>query len=227
MPARSKARRSLASGESVSRPGSSRPDMASTTRLTAGSATVPAAVVADGRRREQAARHQERPADFLVGRDRDTGEALRCGKLGGSEQQARLADARLALEGHRGEATRRLVELLRDRVELGAAADDRAGRAAQLDRERALRLDEWVERAALASGRDVTRSGGIGTSSMRWIMNVARRTPLVAEEVATRAVVTLQDDHGARWRAHLHCALVDEHDHCRSGVDQLSFLLAT
>ena len=42
-PARSKARRSLASGDRFSNPGSSRPEMASTTRRTATSAGVPAA----------------------------------------------------------------------------------------------------------------------------------------------------------------------------------------
>ena len=39
----------------------------------------------------------------------------------------------------------RLADLLRDRGELGAPADDRAGRAAELDGQRALRLDERIE----------------------------------------------------------------------------------
>ena len=43
-PARSKARSSLASGDSISKPGSSRPEIASTTRLTATWAGVPAAM---------------------------------------------------------------------------------------------------------------------------------------------------------------------------------------
>ena len=42
----------------------------------------------------------------------------------------------------------RLLQLLGDRVELGAPADDRAGRPPQLDRQRALGLDERVERTA-------------------------------------------------------------------------------
>ena len=91
-------------------------------------------------------RDEERPPDLLVGRDRDTGEAARRRELGRGEQQACLADAGLALEGHRGEAAGRFVELLGDRIELGVAPDDRAGRAAQLDRERALGPDEGVER---------------------------------------------------------------------------------
>ena len=105
--------------------------------------------VADRARGEQAARDEERPADLLVGRDRDAREPARRRELGGGEQQARLADARLALEGHRGEAAGRLVQLLGDRVELGAPPDDRAGRPAQLDRERALGPDEGVERTAV------------------------------------------------------------------------------
>ena len=105
--------------------------------------------VADRARGEQAARDEERPADLLVGRDRDAREPARRRELGGGEQQARLADARLALEGHRGEAAGSLVQLLGDRLELGAPPDDRAGRPAQLDRERALGPDEGVERTAV------------------------------------------------------------------------------
>ena len=101
--------------------------------------------VADGARREQAPRDEERPADLLVGRDGDAREPARRCEVGGGEQQARLADARLALEGHRREAAGRLAQLLGDRVELSAPSDDRAGRAAELDGERALRPDEWVE----------------------------------------------------------------------------------
>ena len=67
----------------------------------------------------------------------------------GGQQQAGLADARLALEGHRGEAAGSLAQLLGDRVELGAPPDDRARRPAQLDRERALGPDEGVERTAV------------------------------------------------------------------------------
>ena len=42
-----------------------------------------------------------------------------------------------------------LPQLLGDRVELGAAPDDRAGRPPQLDRERALGPDEGVERTTV------------------------------------------------------------------------------
>ena len=105
--------------------------------------------VADRARGEQAPRDEERPADLLVGCDRDTREPARRRELGGGEQQARLADARLALEGHRGEAAGSLAQLLGDRVELGAPPDDRAGRPAQLDRQRALGPDEGVERTAV------------------------------------------------------------------------------
>ncbi len=109
----------------------------------------PCGRVVDRARRKQAARDEERPADLLVGRDRDTGESARRRELGGGEQQARLADARLALEGHRGETAGGLLQLLGDRLELGAPPDDRARRPAQLDRERALGPDEGVERTAV------------------------------------------------------------------------------
>ncbi len=55
----------------------------------------------------------------------------------------------LALEGHRGEMAGSLVQLLGDRLELGAPPDDRAARPAQLDRQRALGPDEGVERTAI------------------------------------------------------------------------------
>ena len=95
--------------------------------------------------REQAAREEEGAADLLVGRDRDAGEPFRRRELDGLEQQAGLADARLALEGHRGETPGGLPDLLRDGLELGASADDPARRAAQLDGERALRPDDRIE----------------------------------------------------------------------------------
>ena len=64
----------------------------------------PCRLVADGAGGEQAARNEERAADLLVGRDGDTGEPARRRELAGGQQQASLADARLALQGHRGEA---------------------------------------------------------------------------------------------------------------------------
>ena len=148
-PARSKARRSLASGDRLSKPGSSRPEIASTTRRTAASAGVPAAVsrMAPDANRLRATRNGPRISSSAVIATHV--KPVVGGELGGGEQQARLADARLALERDRGQAAGRLAQLLRDRVELGAAPDDRAGRPAQLDRERALRPDERVERAAI------------------------------------------------------------------------------
>ena len=79
---------------------------------------------------------RERPADLLVGRDRDAREPGSRGQLGRGEQEAGLADPRLALEGDRRQATLGVAHLLGDRVELGAPADDRTRRAAQLDGER-------------------------------------------------------------------------------------------
>ena len=116
--------------------------------MTAASAGVPGRV-ADGARGEQAPRDEERPADLLVGRDRDTREPARRRELGGGEEQARLADARLALEGHRGEATRRFLQLLGDGVQLGAPPDDGTGRPTELDSEGALGPDEGVERTTV------------------------------------------------------------------------------
>ena len=106
---------------------------------------------------EQAASEKERPADLLVGRDRHAGEPARTREFDRGQQQARLADARLTLEGHGGEAGGRFVEFLRDRLELRTATDDGTGRAAQLDGQRTLRSHEWVERAAIGhpKGRHV------------------------------------------------------------------------
>ena len=103
----------------------------------------------DGAGGEQAARDEERSPDLLVGRDRDAGEAARRRELCGREQQPRLADAGLALEGHGGEAAGGLAQLLGDRLELAAPPDDRAVRPAQLDGERALGPDERIERTAV------------------------------------------------------------------------------
>ena len=111
-PARSNARRSLASGDRFSKPGSSRPDIASTTRRTAASAGVPAAVSRIAASREQAACDEERAADLLVRGDRDDREAGLRRQVARLEEQAGLADARLALERHRGQARRRALDLL-------------------------------------------------------------------------------------------------------------------
>ena len=70
-------------------------------------------------------------------------------KLGGGQEETRLADPRLALQRDRGQASGRVAQLLADRVELGASPDDRACCPAQLHGERALRADERVERAAI------------------------------------------------------------------------------
>ncbi len=109
----------------------------------------PGGRVPDRARREQAPREEERAPDLLVGRDRDAGEAPSGGELGGRKQEPCLADARLALHGHRGEAAAGLGQLLGDRLELGAPADDGAGGTAQLDRERALGADQRVEGTAV------------------------------------------------------------------------------
>ena len=99
--------------------------------------------------REQAASDEERPADLLVRGDRDGREAGLGGDLRGGNEEARLADPWLALERHGGESGARLADLLRDRGALRRAADDRAGRASKLHGQRALRLDEGIERVAL------------------------------------------------------------------------------
>ena len=109
--------------------------------------------VADRARSEQAARDEERPADLLVGRDRDAGEPGRRGELGGGEQQTRLADARLALEGHRRRGGWRPPAAPGRSRRARRPPDDGAGRPTELDRERALRPDEGVERTAVGHPR--------------------------------------------------------------------------
>ena len=146
-PARSKARRSFASGDRLPKPGSSRPEMASATRLTAASAGVPAAVswIAPEANRLRATRNGPRISSSAVIATHVNPAAA--AQLGRGEQEAGLADPRLALEGDRRQAALGVAHLLGDRVELRAPADDRTRRAAQLDGERALRPDERIERA--------------------------------------------------------------------------------
>ena len=98
---------------------------------------------------EQAPRDEERPADLLVRGDRHRRESRRRGELRGLDKKARLADARLTLERDRGQPALGLANALLDRRQLDAPPDDRAGRAAQLHGEGALRLDERIERLAL------------------------------------------------------------------------------
>ena len=131
--------------------------------------------VADRVRREQAAGEEEWSADLLVGGDRHAGEPPRRGHLDRGEQQARLADARLTLEGDRRKACRRFVELLRDRRELGASTDDPARHAPQLDRERALGPDDGVEHPAV--GRpDLRRVGHVAARSSSAYLSSERAT---------------------------------------------------
>ena len=87
--------------------------------------------------------------NLLVGRDRDTREPGCRRELRGSEQQPRLADARLPLERDGGEAAGGLAQLLGDPFQLCTAPDDRAVRLAQLYRERTLGPDEGVECTAV------------------------------------------------------------------------------
>ena len=109
----------------------------------------PRGCVADRGRHEQAARDEERPADLFVGGDGDTGEPGRRCELGCGEQETRLADPRLAFQGYSSQSAGSFPQHLGDRVELGASADHRPRRPAQLDSERALRPDEWVEGTAV------------------------------------------------------------------------------
>ncbi len=72
---------------------------------------------------------QERTPELLVGRDGDRGEAVGRRPLGRGDQQPRLADPGLPLDGEAHEpagAGRR--QLLRDRLELRRPPDDVAGR---------------------------------------------------------------------------------------------------
>ena len=104
----------------LSKPGSSPPEMASTTLRTRGLGRGSPGRVADRVRREQAAREEERSADLLVGGDRHAREApVPMAISAAASEEARLADAGLTLEGDRSQAARRLVDLLRDRRELG------------------------------------------------------------------------------------------------------------
>ena len=93
---------------------------------------------ADRGGREQAPGDEERPADLLVGRDRDANEPAYRRELGGGEQHARLADARLAFEGDRGEAVGRLSSSWEMASSSAFRPMTPPDRAAELDRERAL-----------------------------------------------------------------------------------------
>ena len=64
----------------------------------------PGRYILDRLRGEQAPGDQERPANLLVGRDRDTREPARGRTFQRGDQQAGLADPRLTLERHRREA---------------------------------------------------------------------------------------------------------------------------
>ncbi len=159
-PARSNARSCLASGDSDFEPWLVAPGDGVADPSDRGRRGGAPDKTLDGARCEQASRQQERPPDLLVGRDRDACEPAAGGKLGGGQQQPRLADPRLTLQGDGGQVGRRLAQLLRDRLELGAAPDDRTPRPAQLDRERALRADEGVQRPTVAQGEGhLIRSG--------------------------------------------------------------------
>ena len=103
---------------------------------------------AQRRRSEDALGEQEGAADLLVGGHRDGGKSGASRQLGRRQQQARLADAGLALEGHRGQVGPRVTQLLVDGRHLGRAAHDRPGDPAQLDGERALGLDAGIEGTA-------------------------------------------------------------------------------
>ena len=139
----------MASGDRVSNPGSSRPEIASTTRLTAASAGVPAAAsrIALEANRLRATRNGPRISSSAVIATHV--KPLADASSAAASSRRVLPMPGLALEGHRGEAAGSLAQLLGDRVELGAPPDDRAGRPAQLDRERALGPDEGVERTAV------------------------------------------------------------------------------
>ena len=100
-----------------------------------------------GRRSHDRAREQERAAELLVGGDGDRREPGLRGHLARGQQQARLADAGLALERQpREPAGRRRGELLADRVLLGAAPDDRPRGPPHVQRHRGEGLEERRER---------------------------------------------------------------------------------
>ena len=97
------------------------------------------------RRREDALGQQERATDLLVRGHRDGREPGACRELRGGQQQAGLANPRLALQGHRGQVRARTLQLVLDRRQLRGPAHDRASHAAELDAQRALRLDSGIE----------------------------------------------------------------------------------
>ena len=127
--------------------------MASTTRLTAASAGVPAAVswIALEANRLRATRNGPRISSSAV-------IATHVNPLADASSAAASSRRVLPMPGSpsRVTAARRLEASCSSweiAVELGAPPDDRAGRPAQLDRERALGPDEGVERTAIGQPR--------------------------------------------------------------------------
>ena len=131
-----------------------------------------------GRRSHDRAREQERAAELLVGGDGDRREPGLGRHLPGGQQQARLADAGLALERQpREPAGRGRGELLPDRVLLGAAPDDRARGPPDVQRHRREGLEERRERR-----RARIRGGHVCGISLR---PEALRVPPVGGERST------------------------------------------
>ena len=139
----------------------------------------PGGYVVDRLGGEEAAGDEERPADLLVGRDRDTREPA-CGrKLERRDQQPRLADPRLSLERHGREAIGSLPQPVGDGVEFGTPADDRAGRAPHVHRERTLRSDDGVESTPVARESGDASSIDVDSPNIRglWHRGVHDRRP--------------------------------------------------
>ncbi len=118
---------------------------------------------------EHALCQEKGTADLLVRRHRDGDEAGRLRDLRSGHEQPRLADSRLALQGHGRELRAGGGQLLLDGSELEGAAHDGPGHPAKLDGERALRLDDGLQHAVVRDGRHRASGGGHAVVSSRGV----------------------------------------------------------
>ena len=129
------------------------------------------------RRAEDRPGDQERTAELLVGRDGDRGEAVGRRPLGRGDEQPRLADPGLTLDGEADEpagAGRR--ELLGDRLELGRPPDHVAGRPVNVEGHRREGQRSVVVRdhvVSAGSGSEGSRDPALRHASERRILGVA------------------------------------------------------
>ena len=143
---------------------------------------------------EDRAGEHERPAQLLVRGQSERREPLGLRQLLGSHHQARLADARLALDAHAREpAACRGRQLLADRGHLGGPADELEPCADSLQRERAKPtlgpLDQGDRRCRGFHRHDSSGRGSWTMNSSSWLgartIDPPRRRPFGGHPRAT------------------------------------------